>query len=98
MINEKPRGFSAIFWDLIGFMICFSTGKCMDRFHELVDRWCFRSTMDPHHSPLRASPELGLRPLWGLRLPVKGAGRWRRGQGTVWRPHLALTGDEEAAR
>jgi hypothetical protein len=37
MIHEKPRGFGANFWDLIGFTICFSTGKCMDRFHELVD-------------------------------------------------------------
>jgi hypothetical protein len=35
----------------------FSTGKCVDRFHELVDRWCFRSTMDPRTERGRSSPE-----------------------------------------
>jgi hypothetical protein len=47
---------------------------------------------------LGASPELGLRPLWGSRSPTKGAGRRRRGRGTVWWPHLAPTGDEEATQ
>jgi hypothetical protein len=45
-----------------------------------------------------ASPELGLRPLRGSTSPAKGAGMWRRGQGTIWRPHLELAGGEEAAR
>jgi hypothetical protein len=34
----------------------------------------------------------------GSRSLAKGAGRRWRGWGTVWRPHLALVGDEEAAR
>jgi hypothetical protein len=29
----------------------------MDRFHELVDRWCFRSTMDPRTKRGESSPE-----------------------------------------
>jgi hypothetical protein len=45
-----------------------------------------------------SSPELCLRPLRGSRSPAKGSGRWRRGRGTGWRPHLAPAGDEEAAR
>jgi hypothetical protein len=35
----------------------FSTRKCLDRFHELVDRWCFRSAMDPRTERGRSSPE-----------------------------------------
>jgi hypothetical protein len=45
-----------------------------------------------------SSPELGLRPLWGLRSPANGARRQWRGWGTGWRPHLAPAGDEEATR
>jgi hypothetical protein len=45
-----------------------------------------------------SSPELGLQPLRGSRSPAKGAGRWRRGRGTGWRPHLAPVGDEVATR
>jgi hypothetical protein len=45
-----------------------------------------------------SSPELGLRPLRGLRSSTKGARRRRRGRGTSWRPHLAPAGDEEATR
>jgi hypothetical protein len=70
MISEKPRGFGVIFWDLIGFMICFSTGKCVDRFHELVDRWCFRSTMVPHHCCARSFS--GAQPPAALGLEVTG--------------------------
>jgi hypothetical protein len=33
-----------------------------------------------------------------LRSPAKGAGRQRRGRGTVWWPHLAPAGGEEATR
>jgi hypothetical protein len=44
-----------------------------------------------------ASLELGLRPLRGSRSPAKGAGRRQWGRGTIWRPHLAPTGDLEAA-
>jgi hypothetical protein len=29
----------------------------VDRFHELVDRWCFRSPMDPRTERGRSSPE-----------------------------------------
>jgi hypothetical protein len=47
---------------------------------------------------LGASRELGLRPSRGSRSPAKGAGRRRRGRGTVWWPHLAPAGGEEAAR
>jgi hypothetical protein len=47
---------------------------------------------------LGATPEIGLRLLQGSTSSAKGAGRWRRGRGTVWRPHLAPTGDEEAAQ
>jgi hypothetical protein len=47
---------------------------------------------------LRASSELGLRLLRGSRSSAKVAGRRRRGRGTVWRPHLAPVGDEEATR
>jgi hypothetical protein len=47
---------------------------------------------------LGASPELGLQPLRGSRSPANGAGRQQRGWGTIWRPHLAPTGDEEVAR
>jgi hypothetical protein len=46
---------------------------------------------------LEASLELGLRPLRSSRSPAKGAGRRRRGRGTVLWPHLAPTGDEEVA-
>jgi hypothetical protein len=70
MICEKLRGFGAIFWDLIGFMICISTGKCVDRFHELVDRWCFRSTMDPCHCCARIF--FGARPRAAPGLEVTG--------------------------
>jgi hypothetical protein len=98
VISEKPRGFSAIFWDLIGFMICFSTGKCVDQFHEPWTGGAFGPPWTRAIAVLRASSELGLRLLRGSRSPAKGAGRQRRGRGTVWWPHLALTGDEEAAR
>jgi hypothetical protein len=47
---------------------------------------------------LGGSPELSLIPLWGSWSPAMGVGRRRRGRGTIWRPHLALAGDEEAAR
>jgi hypothetical protein len=53
----------------------------------VVDRWCFRSTMDPRAERNRSS-----------RSPAKGVGRWRRGQETGWRPHLGPVGDEEATR
>jgi hypothetical protein len=47
---------------------------------------------------LGASPEFGLRLLRGSRSPTKGAGRRRSSRGTVWRPHLAPAGGEEAVR
>jgi hypothetical protein len=47
---------------------------------------------------LGASPELGLLSLQGSRPLAKGAGRWRRGRGTVCQPHLAPASGEEAAR
>jgi hypothetical protein len=35
----------------------FSIGKCVNQFHELMDWWCFRSTMDPRTECGRSSPK-----------------------------------------
>jgi hypothetical protein len=70
MIREKLRGFGAKFWDLIGFIICFCNEKCVDRFHELVDQRCSRSTMDPRHCC--AQSFLGARPPAAPGLEVTG--------------------------
>jgi hypothetical protein len=98
MIHEKPRGFGANFWDLIGFTICFLLENAWT---DSTSSWSGGALGPPWTRAivaLRASPELGLRPLRGSRSLAKGAGRRWRGRGTLWWPHLAPTGDEEATR
>jgi hypothetical protein len=97
MIREKPRGFGAIFWHLIGFMIFFLLENACTNSTSSWTGGAFGPPWTCTIAALGASPKLGLRPLWGSRSPAKGAGTQWRGQGTIWRPHLALVGDEDAA-
>jgi hypothetical protein len=98
VIHEKPRGFGANFWDLIGFMICFLLENAWT---DSMSSWTGGALGPPWThaiAVLGASLELSLRPLRGSRSPAMGVGRRRRGRGTIWRPHLAPAGDEEVAR
>jgi hypothetical protein len=79
-------------------MICFSTGNCVA---DSTSSWTGGALGPPWTraiAALGASPELSLRSLRGSRSPAKGAGRQGRGQGTIWWPHLAPVGGEEATR
>jgi hypothetical protein len=66
--------------------------KPVDQAHESVDH-----TGPVHHGPaamavLKSSPELGLQPLWGSRLPGKGRGWKREARGSRFWAHRGSEG------
>jgi hypothetical protein len=77
MICEKPRGFGANVWDLIGNQIIFQLENTIDRVHGLVNHCgmvVYEHTMDHRRLWLRAHQSPALRPLqWGK--PHRGLGK-----------------------